>query len=77
MRDYLWSKFQQTRAIFGGERAQKPPKRAHFMDASSSRKHLKICNLTTENAALMRLSTIMYLHKMFNLAEDWGVTHRA
>ena len=77
MRDYLWSKFQQARAIFGGERAQKPPKRGHFMDAASPQKHLKIYNLTTANATLMKLIIIMYLHKMFNLAEDWGVTHRA
>ena len=27
MRDYFWSKFQQTCAIFGGERVQKPSKR--------------------------------------------------
>ena len=47
------------------------------MDAASPRKHLKIYNLTTANAALMKLTTIMYLHRMFNLAEDWDVTHRA
>ena len=74
---YLWLKFQQTRVIFAGERAQKPPKRGHFMDAASPRKHLKIYNLTTTNATLMKLTTIMYLYKTFNLAEDWGVTHRA
>ena len=68
MRDYLWSKFQQIRALFGGETAQKPPKRGHFMDAASPRKHLKIYNLTTTNAALMKVTTIMYLHKTFNLA---------
>ena len=77
MRDYLWSKFQQTGAIFVGERAQKPTKRGHFMDAASPRKHLKIYNLTATNATLMKLTTIMYLHKTFNLAKDWGVTHRA
>ena len=77
MRDYLWSKFQQTRAIIEGERVQKPPKRGRFMDAASSRKHLKIYNLTTTNAALMKLTTIMYRHKTFNLAKDWGATHRA
>ena len=75
MRDYLWSKFQQTRAIFGREKAKGTPKRDHFMDAP--RKHLKIYNLTTANATLMKLSTIMYLHKMFNLAEEWGVVRRA
>ena len=71
---YLWLKFQQTRVIFAGERAQKPPKRGHFMDAALPRKHLKIYNLATTNAAPI---TIMYLHKTFNLREDWGVTHRA
>ena len=71
MKNYFWSKFQQTQAIFGGEKAQKPPpKKGHFMDAASPRKHLKIYNLTTANATLMKLTTIMYLHKMFNLAED-------
>ena len=77
MKNYLWLKFQQTRAIFGGEKAQKPPKRDHFMDAAEPRKHLKIYNLTTANATLMKLTTIMYLYKKFNLAEDWGVTPKA
>ena len=74
---YLWLKFQQTRVIFAGERAQKPPKRGYFMDAASPRKHLKIYNLTTTNAALMKLTMVMYLHKTFNVAEDWCVTHGA
>ena len=45
------------------------------MDTDSPGKHLKIYNLTNTNAALMKLTTIMYLYKMFHLAEDWGVTH--
>ena len=73
---YLWLKFQQTRAIFGRERAQKTPKRSHFMGAASSWKQLKIYNLTTTNPILMKLTTIIYLHKTFNLEEDWVVTHR-
>ena len=52
------------------------PKSVNFMDAASPRKYLKIYNLSTTNATLMRLTTIMYLHNTFNLAEDWGVTHR-
>ena len=72
---YLWLKFQQTWVIFAGERAQKPPKRGYFMDAASPRKHLKIYNLTTTNATLMKLTMIMYLHKRCNVAEDWGVIH--
>ena len=46
------------------------------MDATSPRKHLKIYNLGTRNAIVMKLTTIMYHHKTFNLAEDWGVRQR-
>ena len=64
-----------------GPRTPPPPslplKRGHFMDAALSRKHLKIYNLTTTNATLVKLTAIMYLHKTFILAEDWGVTHGA
>ena len=77
MKDVPLVEISANRVIFAGERAQKRPKRGHFMDAASPQKHFKICNLTTTNAALMKLTTIMYLHKTFNLAEDWGVTHRA
>ena len=47
------------------------------MDAVLPQKHLKIYNLTTTNAALRKLTTIMYIRKTFNSAENWGVTHRA
>ena len=57
--DCLWSKFQQIRAIFGGDMAKKPQKRAHFMAAASPQNHLKICNFGTTNAILMKLTTIM------------------
>ena len=43
------------------------------MDAESVRKTLKIFNLTTTNAILMKL---MYLDKNCHLAKNWGVTHR-
>ena len=56
--------------MFGEERAQKSPKSSNFMDAESPQKHLKLYNLTITNATLMNLTTIMYLHKVFNLAED-------
>ena len=75
MKDYFWLEFQQTQAIFGGERAQTFPKSSHFMDAASPRKHLKLHNLTTAKATLMNLTTTMYLHKAFNLAKNWGVTY--
>ena len=47
------------------------------MDAASPQKHMNISNLTVTNAKLWKLTTIMYLHKKLNLAEDWGVTHTA
>ena len=47
------------------------------MDAAMPGKILKIYNLTIANATLMKLTTIMYFHKTFNLKEDWGVTYRA
>ena len=53
--------------IWGEKRPRNPLKRGHFMDAALPRKHLKIYNLTTTNATLMKLTTIMYLHKTFNL----------
>ena len=45
------------------------------MDTASVQQHLKIYNLTTTNATLVKLTTIMYLHRTFNLAEGWGVTY--
>ena len=65
---YLWSKFQQDQALFGGERAQKHPKMGHFMDAAPPRNNLKFYNLGTTNAIKMKLTTIMYLHETFDLA---------
>ena len=52
----------------GGERAQKPPKMGHFMDAAPPRNNLKFYNLGTTNAIKMKLTTIMYLHETFDLA---------
>ena len=50
----------------GGVRTQKPPKKGYFVDAESVRKTLEIFNLTTTNAILMKLTTIMYLHESVN-----------
>ena len=47
------------------------------MDAVSPQIDSKIYNLTITNATLMKLTTIIYVYKMFNLAENWGVTHSA
>ena len=46
------------------------------MDAALPQEHLKIYILTTTNPILMKLTTFMYLHKTFDLAEDSGATHR-
>ena len=74
MREYLWSKFLQTCAIFRGE---KKTQKGGFVDAASPRKRLNIYTLTATYAKLMKLTTSMYLHKKLYLAEDWGVTYRA
>ena len=70
MMDYLRPKFQQIRVIFWGERAKKPPKRAHFMAAALLRNNLKIYNFGTINAILMKLTTIMYVHETFHLGKN-------
>ena len=43
---------------FGGVRAQKLPKKGHFVDAELVGKTLKNFNLATKNAILMKLTTI-------------------
>ena len=65
----------ESSPYLGEKGPRNPPKRSHFMDAASPQKHLKVYNLTTSNVALVKLTTIMYLHNKFNLAEGWGVTH--
>ena len=74
--DNLWSKFQQDQTMFGEVRAQKPPKMGNFMDAETIQKFLKIYNFATTNAFLMKVTTNVYLKKMFHFAKSWGVTHR-
>ena len=39
-------------------------------------KHLKIHNLPTTNAVLMKATTVIYLHETFYLAKNWGVNRR-
>ena len=63
---YLWWEFRQHWTIFVGVRAQKPSRKGHIMDTESLRKTLKIFNLTSTNAILMKLTTIMYFHKSVN-----------
>ena len=52
--------------IFEEVRIQKPSKNGNFMDAESVRKTLKTFNLTSKNAILMKLTTIMYLLENVN-----------
>ena len=42
---------------------QKPSKKGHFIEAETTRKTLKTFNLTTTNAILIKLTTIMYLYE--------------
>ena len=50
----------------GRVKVQKPLKKDYFVDAESVRKTLEIFKLTTTNAILMKLNTIMYLHERVN-----------
>ena len=50
----------------GGIRAQKPPKEGYFGDAEWYAKLWTFFNLTTQNAILMKLITVMYLHESVN-----------
>ena len=45
------------------------------MDAEFVYKTLKNVNLTTSNATLVKLTAIMYLHKICNFGKSWDVTH--
>ena len=59
---------------------QKPPKRDHISSMPHwTQKDLKIYNLATANATLMIHQNYVPptpWHKMFNLAEGWGVTYQ-
>ena len=77
MMECLWFKFQHIRAVFGGKKAKKLPKKGYLMDAALPRKHLKISNLGTTNVMLMKLTTSMYHHENFHWEKNWGVNHRA
>ena len=46
------------------------------MDSEVIQKTMKNFNFTTTNAILIKLTTTMYLNKVFHLAKSWGVTHR-
>ena len=62
----------KTLAIFGGVRVQNLPKKGYFMDAWIGTKNFKIYNLTTKNAILTKLTTIIYLYETFHLQKKLG-----
>ena len=74
--DY-WCKFQKNLTAFGGVMVKQPARSSLKSNFLFLWKHLKVNNLTTTNPILMKLTTIMYLHEIFHLARNWGVTHRA
>ena len=49
-------------------------KRDHIIDTGSIQQ--KIFNFTTTYGILMKLTTDIYLTKVFRLAKSWGVSHR-
>ena len=76
--DHIWRKNRQNWTIFGGKTGkigpyleEKAPEN-HFMNAEIVRKVLKDFNLTTTNAILIKLTTIMYLREIFNLTKKLG-----
>ena len=74
----LWWKFHPNPTISGGELTPKKlQKRAISWMLNLYKKIWKFYNLTNANAILMKLTTMMYLHKTLNLAKDWGMTYRA
>ena len=50
--------FGTIRSIFWESKDPKLPQRGHFVDAENVRKTLKIFNLATTNAIMMKLTTI-------------------
>ena len=64
---YLWRKIGKM----GPYLEEKAPEN-HLMNAELVRKVLKDFKLTTTNAILIKLTTIMYLHEIFNLTKKIG-----
>ena len=69
-------KFEKNLTVFGGVMAKKQPKSIQKWYFLLAWKYLKIHNLATKNAIVMKLTRIMDLHETFHLAQNWGLTHR-
>lgn len=74
---YLWSKLQQNRTIFGGLKAQNHLKNGLYMKADLVCKALKIYNLVTTNAILMKPIAIMYLQWSRNSRNVSGINEKS
>ena len=70
------SKFEKNQTKFRGVMAKKSRKSTQKWYFLLVGKHLKIHNMATTNAILMKLTSIMYLHETFHLAQNLGVTYR-
>ena len=66
-------KLDLIRGCYPSKTTQKQP----VMVVFAATKNLKIHNLATTNAILMKLNTIMYLHETFHLVKDWSVNDKA
>ena len=74
---HYYSKYQKNLTSFGGVLAKKPPISSLKSNFLLLQKHLKIYNLATTNAMLMKLTAIMRPYETFLLEKNWGLTHRA
>ena len=69
-------KVSSSQTIFGGVRAQKITKMGHFMDTEPTQNTLKIFDVTTTYAIVMKLTTDIYLNNGVHLVKSWGLSHR-
>ena len=79
----IWAKFENFEGVFkeffwtvSGQNFTMIQQRSHFMDAESMQETLNIFNFITAHAILMKLTTDIYLNKVFHLAKSWSVIHR-
>ena len=67
---HRWRKFCTKLTSFGEVILAKPPRSSQKSNFLLLRKPLKICNFTTTNAILMKLTTIMYLYETFYVTQN-------
>ena len=74
---YIWSKTSPKLDYIWGSKEQKTLPEWAPVDTDLVRKTLEIFNLTTTKAIMMKLSSNLYLFKIFHLANTWGRIQRA